>query len=50
MIAQARRDNIRGNQQSVQQQANDEALRLKHERDQHLKMIALQKDTESMHN
>lgn len=49
-LKQQRSDNIMRNTQSVLMQAQDEALRLKHEREQHEKMIALQRDTESMHN
>jgi hypothetical protein len=45
-----RNDNILRNTQSVLQQAQGEAMRLKHEREQHEKMIALQRDTEGMHN
>jgi len=40
-LKQQRNDNILRNTQSVLMQAQDEALRLKHEREQHEKMIAL---------
>lgn len=43
-------DNIMRNTQSVMKQAQDEANRLKHEREQHEKMIRLQQDTDAMHN